>query len=414
MLDYRRDILPPVIVICIEKAIADLKGLVSNRAEVLAIQSACNHLNGLLVAHGGKIYPIKWIPDNVEVFLVAAIVAIGIRTFFFQPFTIPTNSMYPSFYGMTPHVYMPGQPTPDPIDALLKTLTLGAARKTTLAPVSGEVEIPLFAPGDHFRGHSGYVRFNVVHGRKWFGLLPELQREYVLYVNGKPTDPIRVPIDFNLDSVILKRFAPDYASYRAIAEPEKFGQWVEQRLYSGNVQMKGRDVRVLTGDRIEIGDPVVDFEVLTGDTLFVDRISFHFCKPKIGESIVFRTRQIEGLNKANGSPSEIYYIKRLVGLPGDVLEIKAPVLFRNGQPITGSAAFTDNAQQFGLYSGYVNEGALAKGKAVKVENANAYALGDNSPNSGDSRFWGGVPLKEIVGRSVFIFYPITSRWGVSK
>jgi signal peptidase I len=414
VLDYRRDVLSPMIVLSIEKNIADLKALVAKRAEVPALESACNELYGLLTSHGGKIYPIKWIPDNVEVFLVAAIVAIGIRTFFFQPFTIPTNSMYPSFYGMTPHVYMPGQPTPNSVDAILRSITLGAARKNTLAPVSGEVQIPLFAPGDRFTGYSGYVRYNVVRGRKWFGLLPEMQREYILYVDGKPAEPIRVPIDFNLDSAVLQRYAPDYEVDRHVSESENFGQWMQERLYSGHVQVRGHDVRILTSDRISKGDPVLDFEILTGDTLFVDRITFHFCKPKIGESIVFRTRQIEGLNKANGSPSEIYYIKRLVGLPGDVLEIKAPVLFRNGEPIMGSSAFADNAQQFGLYSGYVNEGALAKGKTVTVKSGDGYALGDNSPNSGDSRFWTGVPLKEIVGRGVFIFYPLTSRWGPSK
>ena len=46
----------------------------------------------------------SWV-ENVEMLLVAAIVVIGIRSFFVQPFIIPTNSMYPSFSGMQPYVY---------------------------------------------------------------------------------------------------------------------------------------------------------------------------------------------------------------------------------------------------------------------------------------------------------------------
>ena len=54
---------------------------------------------------GGNYYHKKNWVENVEMLLVAAIVILGIRSFFVQPFIIPTNSMYPSFYGMTPHIY---------------------------------------------------------------------------------------------------------------------------------------------------------------------------------------------------------------------------------------------------------------------------------------------------------------------
>ena len=51
---------------------------------------------------GGLYYHKKGWVENAEMLLVAAIVVIGIRSFFLQPFIIPTNSMYPSFYGMQP------------------------------------------------------------------------------------------------------------------------------------------------------------------------------------------------------------------------------------------------------------------------------------------------------------------------
>ena len=54
---------------------------------------------------GGAIYPKTALIENVEFFLVAAIVILGIRTYFVQPFKIPTNSMWPTYNGMTPQVY---------------------------------------------------------------------------------------------------------------------------------------------------------------------------------------------------------------------------------------------------------------------------------------------------------------------
>ena len=120
-----------------------------------------------------------------------------------------------------------------------------------------------------------------------------------------------------------------------------------------------------------------------------------------------------------------YYVKRLVGTPGDVLEIKAPVLFRNGKPIEGSDAFGKNARREGKFTGYTNnkggaviegtaDGTLLPGRTVTVPANAFFALGDNSPNSLDSRYWGFVPEKDVVGRPMFIYYPLTSRWGPTR
>ncbi len=82
--------------------------------------------------------------------------------------------------------------------------------------------------------------------------------------------------------------------------------------------------------------------MVTGDQLFVDRFSYHFVKPKVGQGFVFFTGNIPGIASVMG---EQYNIKRLVGVPGDTLQIKTPVLWRNGQPITGAAACAKNAQR---------------------------------------------------------------------
>jgi signal peptidase I len=61
--------------------------------------------------------------------------------------------------------------------------------------------------------------------------------------------------------------------------------------------------------------------------LFVNRMSYHFSFPKVGDPFVFRTRTIEGLRH-----DDKYFIKRLVGLPGDVLQVEGATLYRNGAP----------------------------------------------------------------------------------
>ncbi len=115
-----------------------------------------------------------------------------------------------------------------------------------------------------------------------------------------------------------------------------------------------------------------------------------------------------------GNQISQYYVKRLVGTPGDTLEIKTPVLYRNGKPIEGSDAFGKNARREGKYPGYTNDGTQPPGGTVTVPPNSFFALGDNSPRSKDSRYWGFVPEKDVVGRPLFIYFPLTSRWGPAR
>jgi signal peptidase I len=116
-------------------------------------------------------------------------------------------------------------------------------------------------------------------------------------------------------------------------------------------------------------------------------------------------------DRFTGRQVEQYYIKRLVGTPGDLLEIRESTLYRNGEPIRGAKAFAGNAKREGNYSGYRPGGILTAGQTYTVPQDFYIALGDNSANSQDSRYWGGVPAKDVVGRPLFIYYPFTKRWG---
>ena len=117
------------------------------------------------------------------------------------------------------------------------------------------------------------------------------------------------------------------------------------------------------GKTVKKGEKILSFDILTGDLLFVDRITYNFFPPKVGQGFVFKTDNIHSqyMEKPQGSGNQVkqYYIKRLVGTPGDVLEVKSPVLTSNGQPITGAAAFDKNARREGLYRGYENRGMLS-------------------------------------------------------
>jgi signal peptidase I len=57
---------------------------------------------------------------------------------------------------------------------------------------------------------------------------------------------------------------------------------------------------------------------------------------------------------------------------------------------------------------------LAEGYSIEVPKDSYFAMGDNSPNSYDSRGWGFVPKGEVIGKAVFILYPFTRRWGCAK
>jgi signal peptidase I len=174
-------------------------------------------------------------------------------------------------------------------------------------------------------------------------------------------------------------------------------------------------VRIISlGRTVKAGEALLRFDLLTGDQLFVDRLSFHFVQPKTGQGFVFRTGNIAGIGQ------DQYYIKRLVGVPGDVLEIKEPGIIRNGAPITGSEAFDANAKRSGLYRGYFNADPrygskyLQAGEKVSIPKDGFFAMGDNSGNSQDSRYWGFVPIKDAVGRPLIIYYPFTARWGIAR
>ncbi len=126
----------------------------------------------------------------------------------------------------------------------------------------------------------------------------------------------------------------------------------------------------------------------TGDYLIIDEISYRFRDPQRGEVIVFKYPQ---------TPSQ-RYIKRIIGLPGETIEIKdGKILLSDGE---GMQVLDE--------SEYLSPG-LETGGVVRISLAeNQYfVLGDNRKFSSDSRRWGVLPQKNIVGRVYIRAWPFT-------
>lgn len=378
---YRKDVMSDADRHALEGLIGRMAALVKDKSSpVEGMALLEKEADPLLRRVGKHFYPRHFFAENAEMLLFAAILAIAVRSFFFQPFKIPTNSMYPSYNGMTAEVFLDKAPAAP--QRFLRLLALGASHYRVVAPQSGELA---FAEEQR-----------LVPARKWF-VLPSQKVRYTFYVGSEPVY-LDVPLQFDI---------------RLVLEPLFAGRQLTRATLPNGTRI------LRTGIQAERGQTAFAFDILTGDQLFVDRFSYHFRRPKVGEPIVFRTNNLPGIDADN---RDKYYIKRAAAGPGDTLQIDPPGLLLNGEPITGARAFEANRQLTPPFSGYVFAQPsshypipFASGRSpIHVPEGHYFALGDNSPNSADSRMWGLVPQREIVGRAIFIYYPFAHRWGIAR
>ena len=368
LLCAQRDLLPPPAIAAVMVAINALNDSLKEnhtgkiRIKMEELEFAANK--------SLKPYPHSVWRENVEVLLVALAVAMAIRTFFIQPFKIPTGSMQPTLFGVTSDNLI-GKP---------------------------DFKIP-----------TGWKRV-----REWFAGISYIQ--VVAKADGEieKISPMRRFLIFNIKQSLwiggvehVMWFPPDYgeASLEARA-----------RLERGRVYHKGEDV--------------VKMVVSAGDHLFVDRMTFNFRKPERGEILVFETKGIEHAQMKQDQ----FYIKRMVVMPGDKVQIgNDRHLIINGQRLDASTPHFENvygfnpatppqdshfsghvngtvAQQFGLYPNLAP--LFPDEQAVFNNDTDAYmVMGDNTCNSFDSRAWGPFPAKNVIGKSFFVYWPITDRFG---
>jgi signal peptidase I len=159
-------------------------------------------------------------------------------------------------------------------------------------------------------------------------------------------------------------------------------------------------------------------------------VTYNFRAPRRGEIIVFKTRGIEGL------PQDQFYIKRMVAMGEEAVQVGDDRhLVINGKRLDSSTPHFEKVYTFdpneppreSHYSGHVNEKVhltyypdasqplaprFPDGSTVyNVQPQHYMVMGDNTMNSLDSRAWGDFPATNVIGRSFFIYWPITDRFG---
>jgi len=344
LIRYRRDRLS-------ESTIAELRAQIDKvRAAMKARDQRTTHeeserLDALLITHTPPHKEAAW-RENVEVILVAIVVAIGIRSYFLQPFKIPTGSMQPTLNGII------GHPTTAPAPNVFRRI----------------------------------IDFVV------------LGRNYIDVVSGEENTVVNVTPKKFLFFFTLSRIECDHQSFSVYAPPEILRQ----------------DFQVFPGNFYRRGQIIARGAVDTGDQVFVDKFSYNFIHPHVGDVFVFRTNSILGIREdpEAGAP---FYIKRLTGTPGDELRIDSPRLYVNGQL----------PQSFGIrrvmaarppYRGYAPGQAFlaSPDRTFVVPSRDYFAMGDNSYNSYDSRYWGPVPEENLVGRGLLVYWPFSWHWGLIR
>jgi signal peptidase I len=108
-----------------------------------------------------------------------------------------------------------------------------------------------------------------------------------------------------------------------------------------------------------------------------------------------------------------------VGVPGVTLQLAPPYLLSNGAILAqDKEIFNRIYSKENGYSGYTYlPGArylIGPDDTQKLSNDQFWAMGDNSPNSSDSRRWGAVPRENLIGTGSFVYWPFGPRWGWIK
>lgn len=311
--------------------------------------------------------------EFIESAFVITVVFLGIRTYFVQPFRIPTNSMWPSLNGIVVH---PIDQLPGPAKRLWDAVTLGSSYVDITAERAKQIKS--------------------IHDERYMLLFTRT----ILSFDEEGRDTIAIPA---ASGTVI-----DY------------------------LRAQGKRIDTPNGPYYvpyQAGETIMRARVDAGDMVLVNRLAYHFRRPERGETFVFDTRGIN--TNTNAALSEqshaTHYIKRLCGLPGDSVRIIPPHLIVNGSPANqGGIARVSAAQPPYTPYGYLPleprfapAAYLLRGKEVHLNNSPSLpnlreylALGDNTTNSLDSRYWGPVRQFNILGPAAFSLWPFTKHWGV--
>lgn len=292
----------------------------------------------------------------LDLLAVVGAVAFGIRALFFQPFQIPTGSMQPTLFGRH---YLEKTAVGRP--ALGKSpvsdfLLYGSVKAKEKLIASGDL--------DYISQHSKW-------GMPWTRVC----------IGGVPYELPGTPIH-----------VAEYAGI-PLQPPQEFT----------------RDTA--------LGDGFWSL----GDHLFVERFSLYLAPVKRGDIMVFSTR---GLHDSDGdllSQSGFYYVKRVAALPGDTVKITGSQLYVKPRGADSFVPVQSLDKRFekiysgrGGYQGHqsgMGSWPFANGREYTLPDDGYLMLGDNTAFSKDSRYFGPVPHRNLIGRPGWVFWPFSRRWG---
>ena len=137
--------------------------------------------------------------------------------------------------------------------------------------------------------------------------------------------------------------------------------------------------------RIRVDGASMEPTLQSGEFVIVNKLAYLFGEPTTGDVIVFHFPR---------DPDQ-EYIKRIIGLPGDRVEIK------NGEVYVNDRVLDED---------YIAASPVYE-DILEVPGDSLIVLGDNRNNSSDSHNWGPVPLDHVIGKAMFVYWPPTE-WGV--
>lgn len=389
ILNHQRDILAPTAVAEVDSAVNSVGFALAEKQDSVGLKRETDQLEKV-AAKWLRPYPNAAWRENFEVLLVALAVAMAVRTFFLQPFKIPTGSMQPTLFGVVSEELPENFNVPSGLNRLLEWFR-GNSYLHVVSPVDGQ-----FLGADEPVG------------------IPIFKFYQKLHFTGKS---------------ITVWFPPDYGS-ESLAPGR-----------NGLVANKDARASVRFGQSFRKGETVIKLRVSAGDHLFVDRLTYNFRPPARGEIIVFETDGIPPLEAIQG---DTFYIKRLVGLPGEQLALEPdyqlvnavirgqtlppiPIghLVVNGTHLSAETPGFENLYSFpgaprnaqsihyrkDSYLGHAALSNLEVGRSFTIGTNELYVLGDNTINSMDSRMWGSFPREKVIGKSFFVYWPLTKRFG---
>jgi len=408
-LNYKRDLLEEDRIQEIESRIADLKSTVKAGKKEDA-KEASKLLEKTCEQSLPKYRRPNAFQENIEVFFVAIVVALGIRAYFLQPFRIPTNSMYPTLNGITGMAVEKDKWPSLPVRTIQQAshgrnyFSLTAKKDSSIVAIEDYTWMRFFSR----------VRVRFSTGQ-------------VETFSGSTTSLWQAGLTEFYDELVQKQ-APStwlWLKRRSIEERKKFYRSRESIVSKEN----------FASYTIPANTKILEGYTQSGDLIIVDKMSYHFKSPKQDDVLVFDTRgitQIEEKNKADKTPPS-HYIKRLIGTPGQHITIEpiehndpnyplGGIITRNGQNVDDPGILRVQTRE-NEYHGYQrSHNSIGQPQYIfDIELADEpstglseyWAMGDNSYKSWDSRGWGSVKEYNVVGPAFLSLWPFgTGHWGV--